>query len=59
MTFIEFKYWLEGYEESFEYDRPNHEQWKKIKQKLNDISVVKPPVMRESEKTIPPFKAMY
>lgn len=64
MTLTEFKYWLEGYEESFELQRPNAVQWKKIKEKLDNVAVVKPPVMRESEKMIPPtgfppFKVTY
>lgn len=62
MTLTEFKYWLEGYEESFELQRPDAIQWRKIKQKLESVSTVKPQVVRESEKSLPhfpPFKVTY
>jgi len=49
MTLSEFKAWLEGYEESF-VNGPNTKQWDKIKEKLNSISLVKPPVTREATK---------
>jgi len=47
MTLNEFKAWLEGFEESFADNRPGAHQWKKIKEKLDSISVLKPPVTRD------------
>ncbi len=64
MTFSEFTYWLEGLEESFENGRPSDLQWKKIKEKLNSVVLVKPPVTREVVSTkesslFPPYKVTY
>lgn len=42
MTINEFKYWLEGYEESFQNGRPSDLQWRKIKERLNEAMVIKP-----------------
>ena len=54
MTLTEFKCWLEGYEESFENGRPSDLQWRKIKAKIDSVTIVKPPIMRDNEKLIPP-----
>lgn len=42
MTFNEFSAWLEGYECSFDNERPTREQWQAIKAKLASISQFKP-----------------
>lgn len=42
MTLNEFKAWLEGFEESFEDYGPTVEQYKKIREKLDKVVVLKP-----------------
>lgn len=49
MTINEFKYWLEGYEESFENGRPSDLQWRKIKERLNEAMAVKPIATRRTD----------
>lgn len=45
MTITEFKYWLEGFEESFTDGHPSENQWRKIKERLN-LAMTPKPVLR-------------
>lgn len=40
MTLNEFKAWLEGYSEAFKDGMPNADQWAKVQEKLNGVTLI-------------------